>query len=56
MHILEAVAAVQEKTNFQKWFGKSVLHTNGVPHTFYHGTGSDIEKFLMTIQEKELIN
>lgn len=31
--------------DFKSWFGKSVLHTDGKPHTFYHGTGHDIEKF-----------
>lgn len=36
---------VQDNQNFKKWFGKSVLHTNGEPHTFYHGTASDIKAF-----------
>jgi hypothetical protein len=36
---------IENQENFKKWFGKSVLHDNGKPHTYYHGTGSDISKF-----------
>lgn len=45
MNLLEAINHIQDNTNFKNWFGKSVLHTNGKPHTFYHGTASDIHTF-----------
>jgi hypothetical protein len=35
---------------FRSWFGKSVLHNDGVPRTYYHGTSKDIDfkKFKMS--------
>ena len=35
---------------FRSWFGKSVLHDNGVPRTYYHGTSkdADFKKFKMS--------
>ena len=35
---------------FRSWFGKSVLHDDGVPRTYYHGTSKDIDfkKFKMS--------
>lgn len=45
MNIIEAYKEIQDNTNFKKWFGKSIFHTNGEPHTFYHGTDSDIKAF-----------
>jgi len=42
-HVISIPESKQD--DFKSWFGKSVLHTNGIPHTFYHGTSSDIEKF-----------
>lgn len=45
MNLLEAATEVTKKSNFDNWFGKSVLHTSGVPHQFYHGTASDISTF-----------
>lgn len=33
--------SVQNNDKFKKWFGKSVTHTNGVPHVFYTGTSKD---------------
>lgn len=35
---------VESTENFKKWFGKSVLHDNSKPHTYYHGTGSKSEE------------
>lgn len=31
--------------NFETWFGKSKLHSDGKPIKFYHGSGSDIHSF-----------
>ena len=35
---------------FRSWFGKSVLHDEGVPRTYYHGTSkdTDFKKFKMS--------
>jgi hypothetical protein len=45
MNIQEAYLLIIESENFKNWFGKSVLHTKGAPHTLYHGTDSDIAAF-----------
>jgi len=45
MNVTEAVVLVVEQENFKKWFGKSTLHQDGKPHTFYHGTSSDFSEF-----------
>lgn len=45
MNLLEAATQLSESAKFKSWFGKSVLHTDGKPHTFYHGTDSDISAF-----------
>lgn len=42
---LKLKESIEPSEHFKKWFGKSVLHDNGIPHTFYHGTGSDIHTF-----------
>lgn len=45
MNIQEAYSEIVKKENFKTWFGKSILHDKGVPHTFYHGTDADIHTF-----------
>ena len=45
MNIEEAYKFIFESERFKQWFGKSILHTDGKPHTFYHGTDSDIPEF-----------
>lgn len=46
MNLFQRYTLIRESTeNFKKWFGKSVLHTDGVPHKYYHGTGDDIKAF-----------
>lgn len=42
---IEKIKALQDKSNFKTWFGKSILHDKGVPHVLYHGTESDIPAF-----------
>lgn len=43
--IEEAYILIVESEKFKAWFGKSILHTDGKPHTFYHGSDSDIKAF-----------
>lgn len=46
MNLFQRYLLITESTeNFKKWFGKSILHTDGKPHQFYHGGGDDIHSF-----------